>query len=208
MRGESVSPEGIAEEGSVTRQLAELRRGNPDAPNWLARRLLPELRRLAQRSLRGGDARAFDHEDVAVEVLQTLLSGVHRFRRLENRQDLEQLMIVLVRRRAIDAYRKARRRRRHEVGESWLPGPIDKGNLGLTRRTEVPPDEVISEVLDSIRAAIRGLEDDELQTTEILRLKLAGYSVPEIASLVGRGERAIYRLLERLKARFQELHPN
>ena len=140
-----------------------------------------------------------------MEVLHALFVGSNRFRQLENRSDLEQLMMVLVRRKAIDAYRRAQRRLRHEVGESWLTLRPSKGNSPSTLQSKTPSDEVVFEVMDALKAAVMSIRCDELQTGEILRLKFQEHSVAEIAIIVGRGERAIYRILDRVKRRLSEI---
>lgn len=192
----------VAVTGSVTLHIAGLKFGEADAQRWLAERLLPQLKSLARQYLEGGNARAFDEEDVALEVLHALFAGSNRFRQFENRSDLEQLMVVLVRRKAIDAYRRTQRRRRHEVGESWLPF---QGNSSANHQSETPSNEVVCEVMDAIRAAVSSIDCDEIQTGEILRLKLHGHSVAEIAKIIGRGERAIYRILDRVGRRLREM---
>ena len=49
------------------------------------------------------------------------------------------------------------------------------------------------------------LSELEPEKREMLVLRLQGYSVPEISAQVGRTERSVYRLLDKVKARLLQL---
>ena len=203
-----LSPEALtnSDAGSITVHLPALKSGDSSAQELLFGRLLPEVVLLARKRIRGCASSDHDEYDLALEVLGVLLMRASSFDRLHNRSDLTRLLTKLVEYKAVDAYRKMRRRQRIEVGEA---GNASRPSGGQSRRRfrtlELSSSElelIAAELFDALLHVISKLGDDALQCRQILRLLVEGYSVAEISQIVGRGERSIYRLLERIEREF------
>lgn len=192
--------------GSITVQLAALKRGDSVAQEWLFERLLPQVLELARRRIGRCPSRYHDEFDLAIEVLGVLLMRASSFDQLRNRSDLERLLSRLVKYKSIDAYRRMRRRQKIEVGESWIVGFSNHARSRVRFQAERLSDDamqiIATELFDSLMHTINKFKENELQCGQILKLIVDGYTVAEVAQIVGRGERSIYRLLERIEREF------
>src|SRR5436305_7825765 len=116
-----------AGEGSVTRWIGGLKAGDQEAARLLWRRYFEGLVRLARRRLEGSRRAAAceDEEDAALSAFHSLCTGAAggRFDRLQDRDDLWKLLVVITARKAIDQVERQRRQRRgggRVVGEADL----------------------------------------------------------------------------------------
>src|SRR3954469_1999066 len=102
-----------SDEGSITRCIDLLKRGDRDAAQALWQRYIHRLVALARTRLRGIPRRAVDEEDVALSAFDSFFRRAERgqFARLEDRDDLWQLLFVLTVRKATDLARRGRRRK-------------------------------------------------------------------------------------------------
>ncbi len=116
----------------MTRQLPALKLGDADIQEWFVTRLLPQVLETARRRLSKNQS-VIDEEDIAIEVLRSFLGQAHRFRQLENRADLNQVISMLVRRKAIDAYRRFRTR---HAGCTDSPGFANSASIQLNRSSQ------------------------------------------------------------------------
>src|SRR5262249_15198670 len=112
--------------GSVTHWIRQLKAGDPGAAGPLWERYRRQLLRLARRTLNGSPRRAADEEDVALHaVFSFCRRAPHgQFQELLDRDDLEQLLVVLTTRKALHQLRgeRARKRGGRARGPAWLPG--------------------------------------------------------------------------------------
>ncbi len=138
-----------------------------------------------------------DDEDLAMEVWLDVAAALPRFS--GSLEDLNRLVFTIARRRAIDHGRKRRRRRTEPVGVERferIPGSID-------------PEAVVLDSMSGHEAArlIREVLTPEQAEVVLLRV-VAGLSVSEVASVVGRRPSAIsviqHRALRRLAARLSD----
>ena len=117
---------------SVTLWLAQLQAGDSAAAQQLWQRYLNRLIRLASRKLGDLPRRVADEEDVANSAFHGFLRGVQegRFTRLEDREELWQVLVMLTERKAIGLRRKtqAEKRGAGQVGSESV--------LGMRRRDE------------------------------------------------------------------------
>jgi RNA polymerase sigma factor (sigma-70 family) len=65
-----------------------------------------------------------------------------------------------------------------------------------------PSPSFAAEIADEVRRLFDLLDDDTLRT--VARLKLEGYTNPEIAELLDVSERTVSRKLERIRSEWQE----
>src|SRR5262245_17831545 len=89
--------------GSITGCIAALRRGDRDAAALLWDRYSRRLVDLARARLRAAARRAADEEDVALSAFDSLCRRIEqgRFPRLDDRDDLWRLLVVITLRKAI-----------------------------------------------------------------------------------------------------------
>src|SRR5436309_4156959 len=90
--------------GSVTTWVGRLRAGDGAAAQRLWERYFRRLVGLARERLRGLRRRAADEEDVALSAFDSFCRGVGqgRFPRLDDRNNLWELLVVITARKAID----------------------------------------------------------------------------------------------------------
>ena len=100
-----------SDEGSITHCLGLLRQGDPQACAGDLGPLLPTPHRLARARLHSIHLRAADEEDVVLNAFDSFFRRARRgqFPRLEDRDDLWQLLFVLTVRKAINLARHERR---------------------------------------------------------------------------------------------------
>src|SRR5262249_55963522 len=141
---------------------------------------------LARDKLRGARRRAADEEDVALSAFDSFCRGAAqgRFPKLDDRDDLWQLLVVITRRKAADllAYEN-RRKRAGERGESAFVRPGDGAEAG--RGIEqvagpTPTPEFADEVARECRDLLELLDDVRLRRVALR--KLEGYTNQEIAA--------------------------
>src|SRR5262245_44415949 len=110
--------------GSVTHWVRTLRAGDPRAAEALWRRYFEGLIRLARARLRGAPCAAADGEDAALNAFDSFCPGAAagRYPRLDDRDDLWRLLVVLTERKAVD---QARRERRQKRGGGKVLGTSD-----------------------------------------------------------------------------------
>jgi DNA-directed RNA polymerase specialized sigma24 family protein len=168
-----------------------------------AERYLERLAGLARKKLGGGSRRVADEEDVAHEALNSFFGGVKkgRFPKLNDRNDLWQILVMLTERKAIGQIRRLfSEKRRGEVGESAL----DRHNAATSRRAGIeqmigrePSPEFAAEVAEELRFRMEQLEDPDLQ--QIAIWKMEGRTNKEIAGRLGCVTRTVERRLDLIR---------
>ncbi len=163
--------------GTVTRWIPKLKQGDPEAQAWLLARYYQHVVRVADAQMGTVPRRAADEEDVASEVFRQFLdrAQINGFRRLEDRTDLESILMMLTQRRATDACRTATARRKFELGESAFGGA--KGHPAKRVLDAQPAaeaghseDSVTRELAENIRRLFCSIECDELKLDQIALL--------------------------------------
>src|SRR5439155_19601549 len=94
----------MSSEGSVRRWVTALKGGDAAAAQPLWERYHRRLVGLAREKLRAGRRRAADEEDVVQSAFHSFFQGVAqgRFPRLDDRDNLWRLLVVITARKALD----------------------------------------------------------------------------------------------------------
>ncbi|MCU0961157.1 MAG: ECF-type sigma factor [Pirellulaceae bacterium] len=187
----------------MSKLLLDLKHGDHDAAQVLWDRTVERIAAAARKRLTALGIRAVDEDDVAVDVFASLCRGAGqgRFPRLEDRNDLWQVLMMLTRQKVVDQ----RRRQQPEWTESALaPALTDDTEaraIDLVQGDEPHPDVVVTAV-DELERLLSAL-DQERRTISLL--KLEGYSHGEIAQRLGISLRSVERKVALIKKKWTGL---
>jgi DNA-directed RNA polymerase specialized sigma24 family protein len=184
-------------DGSITRCIEMLKRGDRDAAEALWRRYIHRLSALARVRLRGIPRRAIDEEDIALSVFDSFFLRAERgqFPRLADRDDLWQLLAVLTVRKAANL---ARRERRAKHGGGAVLALSELEGLGVDAViADEPTPELAVQVGEECRRLLDRLGDETLR--RVARRKLEGYTNAEIAAELSCVESTVERKLQRIR---------
>jgi DNA-directed RNA polymerase specialized sigma24 family protein len=190
--------------GSVTFWIAQLKAGNQAAAQPLWENYFRQLVARTRRLLAGAPRRSADEEDVALSAFDSFCraAAAGRFPRLNDRDDLWQLLVVLSDRKARNLMKYERRQRRGEgkvLDEAALAaGDSSTGDQALAHVLgQEPSPEFAAQVAEEYRRLLGLLGDDQLRRVAIR--KMEGYSVEEIAAQEGRVPRTVKRWLRLIR---------
>ncbi|MEM8710571.1 MAG: ECF-type sigma factor [Planctomycetota bacterium] len=182
-------------ENSVTSWIRALKGGDDDAAALIWARFFDRVCGLARNRLRDLPTTASDPEDVALSAMNALCRGARdgRFRSLEDRSDLWDVIAMITIRKAIDARRKVHR------------SPDLRGGGAISLDSIADPESLDSAYVSdrcTTGEELLALLDDELRPVALLRLE--GYSNEEIGEHIGRSEPTVRRYLRRIRLTWQE----
>jgi DNA-directed RNA polymerase specialized sigma24 family protein len=182
--------------GSVTRWIDDAKAGDRGAVEQLCRRYFDQMVGLARKKLRGARRRVADEEDVALGAFDSFYRGLAkgRFPKLQDRNDLWGLLIVITVRQAIDLMQ--RERREAPAGES-----VDIEQVIGSE----PAPEIVTQMAEQCRRLLDRLGDDRLRT--IAQCKLEGFTNAEIAAKVDCSVRTIEQKLRAIRLVWSEESP-
>jgi hypothetical protein len=189
-----------------TTWIGELQQGKPEAAQRLWQSYFERLTRLARLKMAHAPRRVADEEDLALAALDSFCRGAQqgRFPKLEDRDDLWQVLVMLTARKVLDQRDHDRRLKRgggNVRGESAF-GNEELGPRGLEQviGTEPTPALVVefAEEFDRLLAA---LDDPDLRRIAIG--KLEGLTNAELAAQRQCGLRSIERKLAIIRRTWQ-----
>jgi DNA-directed RNA polymerase specialized sigma24 family protein len=189
---------------SVTQWLIDVKQGADRGAQQLWERYYAELINAAHRKLGRLPHRAEDAEDVAAMAFTAFFQGVEkqRFPKLDDRDDLWQVLLMLAERRAADVVRREKAR-----GAGIIRGEaeLDQGmsTSGFTAGIDgLPGPSPTPETVDGLVAVIRERWDAFSDETlgRIALDKLQGYTNLEIAERTGIALRSVERKLRLIKS--------
>jgi DNA-directed RNA polymerase specialized sigma24 family protein len=191
---------------SVTDWIESLKRGSDDASRKIWQRYVEQLVRAADRHLKDMPRRTVDGEDIAQEAFSGFFRGVqeNRLSKLEDRDDLWQVLIALADRRAMDHMRRelgpqrgqGRTRGDSAMEQSGIPSA--SGTMGFDNLAGPAITPESSEALIRlIQQSFPELADEELQ--QIALDRTANYSIAEIARRHGIAPRSAERKLKLIR---------
>jgi DNA-directed RNA polymerase specialized sigma24 family protein len=196
-----MAPMATTGEGSVTRWLGDLKSGGDAAAQRLWERYFDRLVRLAHQRLRGRGGAAEDEEDAALSAFDSFCRGAAqgRYPRLDDRDDLWRLLVVITVRKALDQVQRRGAMKRgggRLIGEAFLAdgdGLEPGGGLDAFVGPEPSP-ELAAMVTEEYGRLRSRLGDDSLRL--VLDLRLEGYGRTEIAHRMGRTVKTVGRKLD------------
>lgn len=204
--------ENTSDDKSISEWIADWKeRGDQEAAQRLWERYYPTLVELARRKLGSAPKRvADDEEDVAVAAFNSFFLAAQkgRFPQLDDRDDLWQILLALVERKAADQVRRERRLKRggekvrsESARHSHADGSSD-GNvpepMQLVGRPPEPTPEFAAIPAEELRRRIDQLPSKELR--QIALWKLEGYTNKEIAQRLGCIPETVERKLRGIRA--------
>ena len=193
---------------SVSQLLQQLKQNQSAAAHQLWNRFIDQLIRAASRHLRNLPRRAVDEEDVAVTAFEAFLRGTRegRFKQLETREDLWQVLAMLTERKAIEVLRRelAEKRGGGQVrGESVFEKLIMESSAAVGIADVGDPNPATLELFTGeVRDMLDGLGDELL--CKIAMLKLEGYTNPEVALRLNIALRAVERKLQLIRDKWDD----
>jgi RNA polymerase sigma factor (sigma-70 family) len=188
--------------GSVTAWLNQLKAGDQAALQPLWERYFQRLLEQVGQRMRHAPRGVADEEDVVLVTFERFFQGVRngRFPRLDDRDDLWCLLVLLARHAACDLVREQRRKKR-----SGQLAPGGEADLAAALCEEPGPEEV-AQVAEECRRLLDKLPNEKLRS--ILLLKLEGHTNEEIAGRLGCVTRTVERGLETIRGVWcQEIGP-
>jgi DNA-directed RNA polymerase specialized sigma24 family protein len=174
-----------------------LKRGDREAACELWGRYFQKLVELARAHLGGTPRRALDEEDVAVSVFDSFFRRAERgrFPRLDDRDDLWQLLYVLTVRKAANLAHHEKRQRR---GGGRVVVLSDLDRFGVEEIIDrAPSPQLAAQLAEQCRGLLASLDDETLK--RVAQWKLEGYTNAEIARQTGCIEQTIERKLRTIR---------
>jgi DNA-directed RNA polymerase specialized sigma24 family protein len=208
-RNGTVKPMKSGQEHSVTGWIGHLKEGDQAAAQPLWERYFSQLVVIARAKLKRlrKTTADEDEEDAALSAFNSFCAGVARgrFPKLEDRDDLWRLLVVITARKALaQANRQGRQKRGggRVVTEAVLFGEKFDGSgeslAGLEQIAAVgPTPEFAAMMAEECRRLLDELDDDALRQVAISRME--GYNNDEIAGRLGCARRTIARRLELIR---------
>jgi DNA-directed RNA polymerase specialized sigma24 family protein len=192
--------------GSISVCIDALKRGDPEAAQRIWDAYFQRLVALARARLRGAAGRAADEEDVALSAFDSFCraAGRGRLPRLEDRDDLWQLLVVITVRKACDLANHEHRRSRgggRVVLLSDLDGPAAEAVLGSE-----PTPELAARVADECGRLLGLLENDTLRSVALW--KMEGLTNQEIADRLGCVRFTVDRKLQAIRKAWEGERPS
>jgi RNA polymerase sigma factor (sigma-70 family) len=176
----------LDDQGSISVWLEQVKAGDRQAFRKLWERYFAQLVGLVRKRMRSSPARIVDEEDVALSAFNSFYDGiVHgRFPRLEDREDLWQVLLLLTRQKAINMGRHESRQKRGGGKVQHLSALANPDASSADIFAELvgsePAADFAAEVVEECRRLLDGLKDERLR--ELAICKMEGYSNEEIAA--------------------------
>jgi DNA-directed RNA polymerase specialized sigma24 family protein len=192
-------------EGSVTGWIGQLKVGDPAAAEQLWERYFRRLVGLARKKLRGTRRQAADEEDVALSAFDSFCRGAEhgRFPRLDDRDNLWHLLVVLTARKAWHLRRdEARQKRARVMPRTDMPAAnVEEFDFEQIVGQEPSP-EFAAQVAEKYQLLLGCLADRELETIAVW--KMEGFTNGEIAAKLDCSPRTVERKIRIIRGRWQQ----
>lgn len=189
--------------GSITQWIDQVHQGNSLGANELWNHYYQRLIRLARKKLLDTPRRVADEDDVVLDAFNSFYQGVKagRFPKLDDRDDLWQILVMLTARKAINQMKHGARQKRgggQVRGESIFGGNDPGENAGIDQIVGSEPSPGFAEdVARHCSELLDRLEDETLR--QVALAKMEGFSNREIAHRLEVKERTIERKLKLIR---------
>lgn len=195
---------GDEDRGSVSHWLGDLKVGDMAAAQPLWERYFGQLVELARAKLRrlprtGAEQ---DEEDAALSAFNSFCAGAARgkFPKLDDREDLWRLLVVITARKAMA---QANRHNRLKRGGGRVVEEADVNSKGLDLIAGSDPSpEFAAMVAEEFQRLLDALQDDGLRDVAVRRME--GYTCDEIAEHLGCARRTVARRLDLIRMTWLE----
>lgn len=196
----------MPDNGSVTGWLAALRNGESIAAQKCWEAYYSRLVNLARVKLSDKKRTLQGPEDVALSALKSFCLGAEqgRFPRLDDRHDLWQILVMLTKRKAIDALRRESCR----PDLVPLPRPHVENSTGGLSIDDIIADEPTPQSIVALaeeRQRLLAMLPDDL-CRQVAELKLQNYTNVEIAAKLDRSVATIERKLDLTRRHWEKAH--
>jgi RNA polymerase sigma-70 factor (ECF subfamily) len=180
-----------------------LRSGEDAAAREVFEQFAGRLVALARRQFNGMLARKVDPEDVVQSAFKSFFIR-HRDGKVEivDGGGLWNLLTLITLRKCADRAEYFRASRRDAAREATGPRSGDRPDAGLIAVDREPRPEEAVILAETVEQLFRDLTADE---RPVLEMSLQGYTAPEISDRLGRAERSVRRLRERIRKRLERL---
>jgi DNA-directed RNA polymerase specialized sigma24 family protein len=188
---------------SDARALRGLKKGDAEAIERLWADYFQRLVALARKVLPKDSRRAADEEDVALSAFQSFCKGAAagQFPKLDDREDLWRLLVVITLRKARRTARRGQAQKRGGGIRTHSPFIAADGMNSSSSMAELlgagPTPEFAAEVAEECERLLGQLGDAQLRS--IALLKMEGYTVAEIADRLSCGHRSVERGLQLIR---------
>jgi hypothetical protein len=154
---------------------------------------------LARQNLRGVPQWAGDQEDVALSALDSFCRSAERgrFPRLDDRNDLWHVLVLLTARKAANLRKYARAVRRGGLMRQVQPAGTDDLDILAEVVGDEPSPQFAAEVAEEYRCLLDALGDDVLRSIAVA--KMEGYMNEEIAERLDVSLPTVERKLQRIR---------
>ena len=189
-------------QASVSHWISDLKAGNDDAMGPLWNRYFEILSAFAKTKLHGARTTVVDCDDIAASALNALWIGVRegRFQKLDDRNDLWQLLVVIASRKVSNVHRKEKQR--GEKGESALAQHTDA--LGLRELLQAGPSEQMTNQIPLSCEEL--LSQLDKKHREVALMRLAGHSNQEIADSRDCSVKTVERYMNMIRVVWAKCH--
>ncbi|HKI38326.1 MAG TPA: ECF-type sigma factor, partial [Gemmataceae bacterium] len=173
----------------------------------------PRLVHLARKQLQGLPRRAADEEDAALSAFDSFCRGAEkgRFPKLDDRDDLWALLVVITARKAIDLHQRENRQKRgggKVGGESVLDDLLgdEDGAAGIGQVVgDAPTPELAAQMAEEFQRRLAQLPSEELRSVALM--KMEGYTTAEIADKLGCAPVTVGRRLDLIRSLWNGVEP-
>lgn len=187
--------------GSVTVWLHKLKLGDRDeAASRLWETYFRRLVGLARGHLRSRPRATADEEDVALSAFDSFVRAAEqgRFPRLDDRDDLWQVLLVVTSRKAADLIQSENRLKRGGGKVIQVSAASDSADGSAPAVAAPGPDPAEATAMaEGFERMLRVLGDDQLR--QIAVWKLENYSNAEIAGKIGKSDATVERKLKLIR---------
>lgn len=194
----------MSENESFAELMDQLRSGEDEAAREVFARFASRLVGLARRNLDGRLATKVDPEEIVQSAYKSFFLR-QRTGGLEvaNWDGLWGVLTMITLRKCADRaafYRAGKRDVGREVAGTSDDGPGMAAEVALDR--EPSPEEAVV-LAETVEALFRAVDDPDERA--ILELSLQGFTATEIGETLGRAERSVRRLRERIRKRLERM---
>lgn len=190
---------------SVTGIIQRLKSDDPAAAGEIWQRFFARLLPLARARLQPLADRSVDEEDILISVFDRFFRAAreNRFARLEDRDDLWQILLMLTERRVAEQFRRSGAQKRGGGLVRQL-GDLNNGSGQIPELSDLELDpEFIAAFNDSVAGALARLADTTAR--HVALMKLEGFENNEIARQLNISRTTVERKLRVIRALWSDM---